>query len=160
MHFDAVVANNTFLFRANATNLLSSEYLALVKQRLEPGGVYFYNTTGRDAHRRPLVRHFPLGLDSSIRIVFSLAFCQRLVSATTKSRWEIYAQVQRLSFHTAWVRSGLEANDRRAKRPFGGIRREGTRGECQLPYPGLADGQVLRTTKARACVGRRERSGR
>ena len=65
MHFDAVVTNNTFHFRANATNLLSSEFLALVKQRLEPGGVYFYNTAGREAHRRPLVRHFPLGLNSS-----------------------------------------------------------------------------------------------
>jgi hypothetical protein len=43
-----------------------------------------------------------------LRIVFSIAFCQqhlpvRLVSATTKSRWKFYAQVQRLSFHTAWV---------------------------------------------------------
>jgi hypothetical protein len=42
------------------------------------------------------------------RIVFSIAHCQqhppaRLVSATTKSRWKFYAQVQRLSFHTAWV---------------------------------------------------------
>src|SRR6476620_6220822 len=44
----------------------------------------------------------------TLRIVFSIAYCQqhppvRLVSATTKSRWKFYAQVRRLSFHTAWV---------------------------------------------------------
>ncbi len=46
-----------------------------------------------------------------LRIVFSIAYCQqhlpvRLVSATTKSRWNFYAQVQRLSFHTGWVKNG------------------------------------------------------
>ena len=47
----------------------------------------------------------------TLRIVFSIAFCQqhlpvRLLSATMKSRWKFYAQVQCLSFHTAWVKSG------------------------------------------------------
>src|SRR6267154_5424712 len=47
----------------------------------------------------------------TLRIVFSIAFCQqhppvRLASVTTKSRWKFYAQVERLSFHTAWVISG------------------------------------------------------
>ena len=46
----------------------------------------------------------------TLRIVFSIALCQqhlpvRLVSAATKSRWKFYAQIQRLSFHTAWVKS-------------------------------------------------------
>ena len=50
-----------------------------------------------------------------LRIVFSISYYQqhlpvRLVSATTKSRWNFYAQVQRLSFHTAWViRVGFDA---------------------------------------------------
>ena len=46
-----------------------------------------------------------------LRIVFSIAYCQqhlpvRLISATTRSRWKFYAQVQRLSFHTGWTQSG------------------------------------------------------
>jgi predicted membrane-bound spermidine synthase len=46
--FDAVVANATFHWRAGATNLLSAEFLALVKSRLNPGGLYFYNATSSD----------------------------------------------------------------------------------------------------------------
>jgi hypothetical protein len=47
----------------------------------------------------------------TLRIVFSIAYHQqrlpvRLVSTTTKSRWKFYTQVQLLSFHTAWVKSG------------------------------------------------------
>jgi spermidine synthase len=43
--FDAIVSNTTWHFRANVTNLLSAEFLALVGQRLKPGGIFFYNTT-------------------------------------------------------------------------------------------------------------------
>ncbi|HKW84588.1 MAG TPA: fused MFS/spermidine synthase [Burkholderiaceae bacterium] len=43
--FDAIVINSTFHFRANATNLLSSDFLALLSAHLKPGGIAFYNTT-------------------------------------------------------------------------------------------------------------------
>jgi len=43
--FDAIVANATFHWRSNATNLLSEEYLRLIRSRLKEGGLYFYNTT-------------------------------------------------------------------------------------------------------------------
>ena len=43
--FDAIVANATFHWRSNATNLLSEEFLQLVRSRLNPGGYYYYNTT-------------------------------------------------------------------------------------------------------------------
>lgn len=43
--FDAIVANATFHWRSNATNLLSAEFLELVRSRLRPGGYYYYNTT-------------------------------------------------------------------------------------------------------------------
>lgn len=44
--FDLIVANATFHWRSNATNLLSKEFLELVRSRLNPGGLYYYNTTG------------------------------------------------------------------------------------------------------------------
>jgi spermidine synthase len=44
-HFDAIVSNTTWYYRANVTNLLSSEFLSLIKQHLNPGGIFFYNTT-------------------------------------------------------------------------------------------------------------------
>ena len=43
--FDAIVANATYHFRSNATNLLSQEFLELAKLHLKPGGLLFFNTT-------------------------------------------------------------------------------------------------------------------
>ncbi len=43
--FDAVLANSTFHWRSNASNLLSVEFLELIRSHLNPGGFYFYNTT-------------------------------------------------------------------------------------------------------------------
>lgn len=43
--FDSVVMNTTFHWRANNTNLLSVEFLRLVRQHLSPGGLLYYNTT-------------------------------------------------------------------------------------------------------------------
>jgi Spermidine synthase len=71
MRFDAIVANTTFHFRANATNLLSSEYLQLVKQHLAPGGVYFYNTTGSRRAQRTACAAFPHGARFSNHMVVS-----------------------------------------------------------------------------------------
>jgi spermidine synthase len=43
--FDFIVMNTTYHWRSNATNLLSKEFLELIKSRLNPGGVIYYNTT-------------------------------------------------------------------------------------------------------------------
>jgi len=43
--FDLIVMNTTFHWRANSTNLLSKEFLELVKAHLLPGGVFYYNST-------------------------------------------------------------------------------------------------------------------
>lgn len=43
--FDLVVQNTTWHWRGHITNLLSQEYLQLVKARLQPNGVFFWNTT-------------------------------------------------------------------------------------------------------------------
>jgi spermidine synthase len=43
--FDAIVANATYHFRSNASNLLSVEFNGLVSSHLKKGGVYLYNTT-------------------------------------------------------------------------------------------------------------------
>jgi spermidine synthase len=78
MRFDAIVANTTFHFRANATNLLSSEYLALVKQHLAPGGVYFYNTTASRRAQRTACAAFPHGA----------RFLNQMVVSETQIDWD------------------------------------------------------------------------
>jgi spermidine synthase len=50
--FDAIVSNTSFHFRANASNLLSAEFLALIGEHLNPGGTFFYNTTSSDRVQR------------------------------------------------------------------------------------------------------------
>ena len=44
--FDFILMNSTFNWRANATNLLSVEFLQLARKHLNPGGTLYYNTTG------------------------------------------------------------------------------------------------------------------
>lgn len=44
--YDAIVMNTTFYWRNHASNLLSVEFLQIVRGHLKPGGVLFYNTTG------------------------------------------------------------------------------------------------------------------
>jgi spermidine synthase len=51
-HFDAVVSNTTWYFRASVTNLLSVEFLDLVRHHLNTGGIFFYNTTSSDRVQR------------------------------------------------------------------------------------------------------------
>lgn len=47
--FDAIISNTSFVWRAHATNLLSAEFLQLIREHLSEGGIAFYNT-GNDPH--------------------------------------------------------------------------------------------------------------
>ncbi|OBK17270.1 hypothetical protein A5636_22975 [Mycobacterium asiaticum] len=60
--FDFIVQNTSFNWRAHATNLLSTEYLELVRAHLKPGGVSFHNTTGSAAAQRTAALQFPFAL--------------------------------------------------------------------------------------------------
>ena len=44
--FDLIVSNTTFHWRAHATNLLSREFMEIVRAHLREGGVFYYNSTG------------------------------------------------------------------------------------------------------------------
>jgi spermidine synthase len=60
--FDVIVSNTTFNWRAHVTNLLSVEFLQLIRTHLRPGGVFFYNTTGSEEVQITGVTVFPYGL--------------------------------------------------------------------------------------------------
>jgi spermidine synthase len=45
--FDAIVMNTTFHWRSNASNLLSSEFLQLIREHLNPGGCSFTTRPSR-----------------------------------------------------------------------------------------------------------------
>jgi len=44
--FDAIVMNSTFYWRDHSANLLSEDFLRIIRQHLNPGGLFLYNTTG------------------------------------------------------------------------------------------------------------------
>ena len=69
--FDAIVSNTTWYFRANATNLLSIDFLELIKRHLRPGGIFFYNTTGSDRVQRTGCLAFPFGARFTNHMVVS-----------------------------------------------------------------------------------------
>ncbi len=60
--FDAVVANTTFHWRANAANLLSVEFLGLVRAHLKEGGVYYFNATRSGRAQKTAASFFPHAL--------------------------------------------------------------------------------------------------
>jgi len=57
--FDAIVMNTTYNWREFASALLSREFLTLVKSRLTPDGVAFWNCTGSDRAARTGMDVFP-----------------------------------------------------------------------------------------------------
>jgi spermidine synthase len=60
--FDVIVSNTTFHWRANATNLLSVEFLQLIRSHLKAGGVFHFNTTGSADAYKTAFTVYPLGL--------------------------------------------------------------------------------------------------
>jgi len=69
--FDVIVSNTTFYFRANAANLLSTDFLELIKRHLRPGGIFFYNTTSSDRVQRTGCLAFPFGARFANHMVVS-----------------------------------------------------------------------------------------
>ncbi len=60
--FDFIVSNTTYHYRANSTNLLSAEFMRLVHDHLEPGGMFTFNTTGSQDAMKTAFTEFPQGM--------------------------------------------------------------------------------------------------
>lgn len=81
--FDTVVENTTWHWRGNITDLLSQEYLEIVRGRLNPGGIFFYNTTWHAAAQKTGCAVFKHGL----RIINFMALSDAPV-AIDGARWK------------------------------------------------------------------------
>jgi len=69
--FDAIISNTTWYFRASVTNLLSVEFLDLVRHHLNSNGIFFYNTTDSDRVQRTGCLAFSYGARFTNHMVLS-----------------------------------------------------------------------------------------
>jgi predicted membrane-bound spermidine synthase len=81
-HFDLIVMNTTFYWRDHVSNLLSKEYLDLVKQELKPGGIFYYNTTSSKEAIRTGIVTYPY----AVRVMNFLAVSDSPIHLD-KQRW-------------------------------------------------------------------------
>jgi hypothetical protein len=80
--FDVIVMNTTIHSLAHASNLLSVEFLRLIRSHLKPGGIDYYNTTGSSEALLTGSTVFPY----SLRISNFLAVSDSRI-AFDKERW-------------------------------------------------------------------------
>ncbi|MBF0144437.1 MAG: spermidine synthase [Magnetococcales bacterium] len=71
--FDAILMNTTWNWRAFSSNILSREFLELVKPLMNPGAVLMYNATGSREVQRTAALAFPHALRFANQVVVSNA---------------------------------------------------------------------------------------
>jgi spermidine synthase len=81
--YDFIVANTTYHWRDHSSNLLSTEFLQIIRQHLNPGGIYYFNSTGSFESMATALRVFPYGL----RAINFLAVSDSPI-LVDKARWE------------------------------------------------------------------------
>jgi spermidine synthase len=81
--YDFIVANTTYHWRDHSTNLLSAEFLQMIRQHLNPGGIYYFNSTGSFESMATALREFPYGL----RVVNLLMVSDSPI-VVDRARWE------------------------------------------------------------------------
>jgi spermidine synthase len=81
--FDAIVMNTTFHWRGYATNLLSREFMEIVRDRLRPGGIFYLNTTWSNDVQRTAALTFP----HALRVVNFMAVSDSPI-AFDEARWK------------------------------------------------------------------------
>ena len=81
--FDVVVMNTTWHWRAHITDLLSTEFMGLVRNHLSPGGLFYFNTTSSDDVKKTAATTFPY----AIRVYNFMAVSDSPL-VFDKARWE------------------------------------------------------------------------
>jgi spermidine synthase len=60
--YDFIVVNTTYHWRDHSSSLLSKEFFQIVHRHLNPGGIYYFNSTGSFDAMATALREFPYGL--------------------------------------------------------------------------------------------------
>ena len=81
-HYDAIICNSTYFWRDHSTGLLSVEFFRMARGHLNPGGIYYFNTTDSAEAIATALHVFPYGL----RVVNFLVVSDSPLQIAT-SRW-------------------------------------------------------------------------
>jgi spermidine synthase len=98
--FDVIVQNTTWHWRAHITNLLSVEYMGLVRAHLSPGGVFFFNSTSSDDVQKTAATEWPHALR-----VYNFMAVSDAPFSFDKARWETVLKTYSLDGSPAIDRS-------------------------------------------------------
>jgi predicted membrane-bound spermidine synthase len=80
--YDAIVTNTSYNWRDHSSVLLSADFFQLARAHLNPGGIYYFNTTEADETIATALHVFPYGL----RIINFVAVSDSSM-AVDKDRW-------------------------------------------------------------------------
>jgi predicted membrane-bound spermidine synthase len=89
--YDLIVVNSTFHWRAHSSGLISQEFFRLVHKHLNPGGIYYFNSTGSFDAMATALREFPYGL----RVMNFLMVSDSPI-VVDKARWETVLREYRI----------------------------------------------------------------
>ncbi len=114
--FDFILMNTTYNWRANATNLLSREFLNLIRPHLSTGGIAYYNTTWSEEVMATGSSVFPY----SLRVANFLAVSDSPFTLD-KDRWKESLTNYQLDGHPVFDLSNpLHQKSPRGSPPSGG----------------------------------------
>lgn len=81
--FDVIVMNTTWHWRAHITDLLSTEFMNLARAHMEPGGLFYFNTTSSDDVQKTAATVFPHAMR-----VYNFMAVSDAPLVFDKARWE------------------------------------------------------------------------
>lgn len=89
--FDVVVMNTTWFWRSHNTNLLSTEFMEILRAHLLPGGLVYFNTTSSPDVQKTAATVFPYALR-----VYNFIAASDAPLAWDRARWETVLRETRI----------------------------------------------------------------
>src|SRR5208282_2943342 len=108
--YDFIVVNTTYHWRDHSSSLLSREFFQMIHQHLNPGGIYYFNSTGSFDAMATALREFPYGL----RVINFLMVSDSPI-VVDKARWESNLRGFQIDSHSLFPQGDAGAQEALAR---------------------------------------------